>query len=630
MVLPAIRVPIEADATGAIREIDRTGDAIANLGNRAPAATRATGGLTNRLRGLGNVSNQTRARIQNTSFQLQDLIVQLQGGTRASTAFAQQLPQLLGGFGALGAVLGVVAGIGIPAAAAAFSSLGGESRDLEEQLEDLEDRVKNYAEASRRANLNTGELAKQFRELTPEITQAARALAEVARREAQDEIDALTTSLSELFDVGGAGDQRVRIADFFDVGIVLAFTDAQRESRKEARRLTAEFLNAQRALQSAEGDVNAQFRALSRLLRVTQDLSKATDDVSTEENKLIGRIARAVEQAGLHRDAVAEAESETISLGEAIQSAQSIASTLVTTTENLADPITDAATAAADLAKNLFESARARAVAIASAGRGGGRGGDPRQFGFSDADLALLRLTGGRGFDGTPDLPDLRGGDGEPEDRGDIQSLIEQLQTEQEVIEQFREEGLKLLAQANDKELELIGGREEAKLRLQQEYMDRLSALQDRQRQDTIRSTAGLFDALSSLARQGGSELFNISKGFAIAGALINTYEGITEALKLPPPLSYIEAARVGALGFAQVASIRNTRPGGGSFGGSGGVGAATNGGAAGESPGRTFVNVNLVGEGAIGRGQVRNLIRLINEEIEDGAVLGGIRVSGA
>ena len=49
-----------------------------------------------------------RGNIQNLSFQVQDFAVQVANGTAASTALGQQLPQLLGGFGALGAVMGAV------------------------------------------------------------------------------------------------------------------------------------------------------------------------------------------------------------------------------------------------------------------------------------------------------------------------------------------------------------------------------------------------------------------------------------------------------------------------------------------------------------------------------------------
>jgi hypothetical protein len=59
--------------------------------------------------------------LQNISYQLQDFIVQVSGGTDALRAFSQQGPQILSGFGMWGSILGIAAaGVGILA-----SSLGG-------------------------------------------------------------------------------------------------------------------------------------------------------------------------------------------------------------------------------------------------------------------------------------------------------------------------------------------------------------------------------------------------------------------------------------------------------------------------------------------------------------------------
>jgi hypothetical protein len=54
--------------------------------------------------GMGNL----RFAAQNASFQFTDMVVSLQGGIAASTVMAQQIPQLLGGFGAAGAAAGLV------------------------------------------------------------------------------------------------------------------------------------------------------------------------------------------------------------------------------------------------------------------------------------------------------------------------------------------------------------------------------------------------------------------------------------------------------------------------------------------------------------------------------------------
>lgn len=52
--------------------------------------------------------------IRNSAYQLQDLAVQIQGGTSVTTALSQQLPQLLSGFGLIGVVAGAAAaGLGL-------------------------------------------------------------------------------------------------------------------------------------------------------------------------------------------------------------------------------------------------------------------------------------------------------------------------------------------------------------------------------------------------------------------------------------------------------------------------------------------------------------------------------------
>lgn len=56
-------------------------------------------------------------------------------------------------------------------------------------------------------------------------------------------------------------------------------------------------------------------------------------------------------------------------------------------------------------------------------------------------------------------------------------------------------------------------------------------------------------------------DIFGQSKGVAIAQAIINTLQGITQALTLPWPLNWIQAAAVAASGFAQVAKIKSTKP---------------------------------------------------------------------
>lgn len=73
-----------------------------------------------------------------------------------------------------------------------------------------------------------------------------------------------------------------------------------------------------------------------------------------------------------------------------------------------------------------------------------------------------------------------------------------------------------------------------------------------------------------------GSKFFKVQQGFAIANAIINTAQGITEALKLPFPASLAAAAKVAAMGAIQIAKIKATNTSG-----SGGAPSAGGGGSA-------------------------------------------------
>ena len=70
----------------------------------------------------------------NAGYQVQDFIVQVQGGVDPIRAMSQQLPQLFIGFGALGAALGVVAAI-VPSVIQLFKDTDEELKDLSEETE---------------------------------------------------------------------------------------------------------------------------------------------------------------------------------------------------------------------------------------------------------------------------------------------------------------------------------------------------------------------------------------------------------------------------------------------------------------------------------------------------------------
>jgi hypothetical protein len=88
-----------------------------------------------------------RTGVQGAAFQIQDLAVQMEMGTSAARAFSQQLPQMLGGFGALGAAIGVVAAIAIPLSADTFNRLAATGADLAKSWSETSVIAQEFGEA---------------------------------------------------------------------------------------------------------------------------------------------------------------------------------------------------------------------------------------------------------------------------------------------------------------------------------------------------------------------------------------------------------------------------------------------------------------------------------------------------
>lgn len=125
----------------------------AHLG-AASAATAAAAQAT----GFFKVSGAGRFVIQNTANQIGDMAVQLDLGTDPMRVMAQQLPQVFGGFGALGGVLGTVApllgtvaAIGFPVAAVLLAQ-GKNAEDSAEKIKDFADAWDKAEAAINRAN----------------------------------------------------------------------------------------------------------------------------------------------------------------------------------------------------------------------------------------------------------------------------------------------------------------------------------------------------------------------------------------------------------------------------------------------------------------------------------------------
>lgn len=132
----ALRASLSLDSAQFQTGIGKAQTQLVGMTTRTAQASR---GVEN----LGKSVGAQRAAIQNFSFQIQDMAVQIGGGTSAMRAIGQQLPQMLSGFGLLGVALGTVVAVGFPLASAllgvdkAAQSLDKTLQPLRASLEDL-------------------------------------------------------------------------------------------------------------------------------------------------------------------------------------------------------------------------------------------------------------------------------------------------------------------------------------------------------------------------------------------------------------------------------------------------------------------------------------------------------------
>lgn len=225
-----------------------------NFSNRVRKDTRA---VTQAYNSMGRSAGANRAALQNASFQIQDIVTQITMGTAPTKALAVQLPQLLGGFGALGAVAGVAVGVlgyfvdEASEGASASKDLGDELNAAYNSASSALDKAKEAQERYAAAIALTGAAQSQ---VTPEIlgnlkleAQAREALAQLEMVKLEQSKKALSESLS------GHKAQYDELIRYATAGIQ-AGIDAAREIGNET--LIAQGMEALKAATAAVNDEN--------------------------------------------------------------------------------------------------------------------------------------------------------------------------------------------------------------------------------------------------------------------------------------------------------------------------------------------------------------------------------------
>lgn len=517
MALPNLEVRVTADTVDAESGLDRVGNAARQTSNSVDRMATVTRRAGQQMARAVNDNNRFGRSIQNASFQLGDFATQVGAGTSASIALGQQLPQLLGGFGVLGAVLGAVVAIGVPMVRV-MGDMADQGRDM----------------------------TTIFGELSPVARGVGDAIAFI-RDVGVIAIEAVINNIDQLLITAGLA------AAYFAGPLVASFVAARVAAFSLAGALgflrTALIRTGIGALVVGAGYLVERFLALSRAAGgfgeafdlVAQSVGLAFRRVGQEIRAFIfgmladinEGIATVLNAAGL--DALAARFQALAVEQDAVWTAATISA------QRYAEQLQGINGQIA----GLLESVEGQRISLRDL-FGGGEG----EEGEGANDAARQRL------------------------QTQLDQIRESQMTEQELLMTHLAQKKAILDEALAEEL--LARQEHAALTqsLEKETADKIIAIEDAKRATMLGQTASLFGALANLAQAGGKKTAGIAKAFGIAEAIINTYVGATNALSTVPfPANFAAAAAVIANGLASVATIASVNTSSGESGAGGGAG---------------------------------------------------------
>lgn len=336
----------------------------------ASSATGAAGAIGK----VVNVSSAGRFVLQNTANNIADIAVQMGSGTSAAKALGQQLPQILGGFGALGGVLGTlgpvlgtIAAVGLPIAAGLLAS-GEASQSLADSMKELEKAVSELDAATSNSLIGSGELVEKYGSATAAAREFLAALRQIAELRAESGVQQTAGQISSQF---GGFDRVEKFIDEYSIGSEFEGTTyAIRDALGVTEEAAASLAQRLEELGAASGPTEVASAAAA----LNRELFAATggyDNMNVAALQLYENTARVGENAQQVAEDVDRGTTSMLEFVRATYAGQSGLSGLIAQTQSLASW-------AATAAQNMWSFLGAQGAQAAKVGAG--RGGDPRQF----------------------------------------------------------------------------------------------------------------------------------------------------------------------------------------------------------------------------------------------------------
>lgn len=314
--------------------VNLTGDA-SDLNAAADQARRGLLGVEERIGAVGSASSRSGARLSAlgrglravrqqsyaVSVQLQDVAVQAAAGTSIFQVLGQQMPQLASAFGKTGAMVGLLASVAFPALGIAYTVLRGESKELKDELGEVEEALKNYKDAlaavdemmtgfASSQGLGTAALA-DFRQMVAAIglDLFIQQLGDVNRElTAIGEFD-LSSVLDRNFSSYGEAIEEVQ--KLFEIGRLDKmewgiFGEDNSEQIAKINQLSAAFMEARQAVVDAGDDLDRQKEALVQLYTTSAAFARLKNGINAEEQEYLSTIMSQIQSITAAQEAQAD------------------------------------------------------------------------------------------------------------------------------------------------------------------------------------------------------------------------------------------------------------------------------------------------------------------------------------
>jgi tetratricopeptide (TPR) repeat protein len=584
------------DAVKAAGNLDRMSAAAQRADGSAETLSRSTkaagasmGTASVQARNFGTAIGGAAGQTANMAAQFNDIGVMLAAGQSPLLLALQQGTQINQAFDMMGAQAGTAAGrigvlrsafasvispanlltIGIIAGGAALAqwaisaaTAGRETRTLEDVMEDLEDMQDALAASTDRLALSADELREKYGSASEMVRQFSIAQAEALVAQAQNR---LRDQILIMDDVISQYGEAIRVVDEFgeSVDISNALSNIRRDlgvTSQEALNL----FNAFNALETA-GGFEQQQAALQRIDELLNSSGVSARDLPPELNRALIEMRNLVFAANQ----------------------------LAAATERTAEA-----------SKNI-------SFPQAAPSQPGLTFGPGMEFG---GQLPTIYDTLGIDPFATDDRPS--GGGGADPFQTRLDTLMESIATERELLDQAHQENLLILQ--DRRAIEILGEKEhkEAMLRIEQEYQDALKGIKQSERDTELGYFQSFFGSMADAAATGGDKMLKVSKAFALAEAGISIARGAAKALELPFPANLAAWGTVIATGARALKMIRSASPGNSGLS-SGGAPTGVSGSTVAQEPERRTV-IELRGEDWI-RNIIEPVMTQIYEATRDG-----------